>query len=341
MTLLEHYATRYLPLIESDLRAVLAPPDGAPPLFYRMLHYHMGWVDASGGPAEAERGKRIRPLLTLLACEAAGGDIDLARPAAAAVELIHNFSLLHDDVQDRSPSRRNRPTVWAIWGEAQAINAGDALFALAHLAVPRLMPPQADARLIKRMMEVLGYTCLELTRGQHLDMSFEQREQVGIEDYLDMIAGKTAALLASASQLGALAAGASEEVQAHYRSFGHNLGVAFQVMDDVLDIWGDPSVTGKATAYDIRQRKKSLPVLYGLACNAELRDLYAHSDAFDEATVLHAIALLDAVGARQYAEDIALLYSERTLAHLKAAAPQGDARRALFETVERLLHRES
>lgn len=340
MTLLERYMAHYLPLIEADLQTVLALSDSTPPLFARMLHYHMGWVDASGNPVEGGRGKRLRPLLTLLVCEAAGGDIFLARPAAAAVELIHNFSLLHDDIQDRSPTRHGRPTVWAIWGEAQAINAGDAMFALAHLAVPSLLPPQADAQLARRMVEVLGRTCLELTRGQYLDMSFERQAQVSIEEYLDMIAGKTAALLAGAALLGALAAGASDEAQEHYRAFGHHLGMAFQVVDDVLDIWGDPAVTGKAAAYDIRQRKKSLPVLYGLAHSAELRDLYAHSEAFDEVAVSRVVALLDAIGARQYAEGLAHTYSEHTLTHLKAASPQGEAGEALFELVGRLLHRE-
>ncbi len=340
MTRLERYTARYLPLIEADLRAVLALLDSAPPLFARMLLYHMGWVDVSGNPTEAKRGKRLRPLLTLLICEALGGDVLLARPAAAAVELIHNFSLLHDDIQDRSPTRHGRPTVWAVWGEAQAINAGDAMFALAHLAVPHLLPPQANAHLPRRMVEVLGRTCLELTRGQYLDMLFEKQVQVSIEEYLDMIAGKTAALLATAAHLGALAAGASDEVQEHYRAFGHHLGMAFQVMDDVLDIWGDPAVTGKAAAYDIRQRKKSLPVLYGLARSTELRDLYARSEALDEDTVSHAVALLEAVGARQYAEGLARTYSEHTRTHLKAASPQGEAGEALFELVENLLHRE-
>ncbi len=340
MSLLSQTFSRFLPLIEADLREALAPPAGSPPLFYRMLHYHMGWVDETGQPVESGGGKRIRPVLCLLVCEAAGGRCDLARPAAAAVELIHNFSLLHDDVQDCSPLRRSRPTVWAIWGEAQAINAGDALFTLAYLAVPRLSPPAARQETSVRMLSILGETCLELTRGQHLDMSFELHDGVSVEAYLDMIGGKTAALIAGSAHLGALAAGTDEAAQAHYRAFGYNLGMAFQALDDILDIWGDPSVTGKKAAVDIHQRKKSLPVLYGLAHSAALRELYACPDPFDDAAVGQAIALLDEVGARQHAQGLARRYSDETLAHLRAASPQGEAAEALLELVENLLHRD-
>ena len=337
---LSDFFDRYLPLVEDDLRAVLAPPAGSPPLFYRMLHYHMGWVDGDGNERPASSGKRIRPVLCLLCAEAAGGDAGRARPPAAAVELIHNFSLLHDDVQDASPTRRSRPTVWSIWGEAQAINAGDALFALAHLAIPRLAGGRLDGDTQIRMTAILDETCLELTRGQHLDMSFEQRDDVPVAEYLDMIEAKTAALLGASAHLGALAAGVDEPVQAHYQNFGACLGMAFQALDDVLDIWGDPSVTGKEAAIDIRQRKKSLPVLYGLERSDPLRELYADPAPFDEAEVAEAIRLLDGAGARDYAESLARQYSAQTLEHLEAAAPQGDAAAALHSLVEMLLHRD-
>lgn len=340
MTLLTGYFERYLPLIESDLRVALSPPAGSPPLFYQMLHYHMGWVDPSGQPVEASAGKRIRPLLCLLVCEAACGRPDPARPAAAAVELVHNFSLLHDDIQDRSPVRRSRATVWAIWGEPQAINAGDALFTLAFLAIPRLAQPPLPCGLTAHMLAVLAQTCLELTRGQHLDLSFEGREAVSTAEYLDMIAGKTAALLGGSAHLGALAAGAGELAQGHFQAFGYNLGMAFQVLDDVLDIWGDPAATGKEPAVDIRQRKKSLPVLLGLERSSHLRALYASPTPFDDALVNQVIDLLDEVGARQYAEELARRYSSKTLEHLAAASPQGDAGQALYELVETLLHRD-
>lgn len=339
MTHLEDVFARLLPVIEADLQTVLSAPESYPPLYYQMLHYHMGWIDQTGQPADTERGKRIRPAVALMVCEAVCGDYRPARPAAAAVELIHNFSLLHDDIQDRSPTRRNRPTAWMVWGEKQGINAGDALFALAHLAIPRLAAPDSDPAVLYRMLCILDETCLDLTRGQHLDMLFENQDHVTTDEYLNMIAGKTAALSAAAAQMGAIAAGASEQVVEHFRAFGHNMGLAFQVLDDVLDIWGDPRLTGKEAAVDIHDRKKSLPVLYGLERSVALRTLYADAEPFAEQTVQSAIRLLDEVNARGYAEELARHYSRETVAHLEAASPAGPTGQALYELVDTLLHR--
>lgn len=308
-------------------------------MFYRMLHYHMGWVDADGQAIPPGSGKCIRPVLCLLVCKATCGDHTPARPAAAAIELIHNFSLLHDDVEDQSPLRRNRPTAWSIWGEKQAINAGDAMFALAHLAIPLLAANRIDRAIQSHMVEIIDETSIELTHGQHLDIAFEGQDEITIEDYLSMIAGKTAALVAAAAWLGALAGGAGDIGQNHYRAFGRSLGMAFQVRDDMLDIWGDPALTGKQAAHDIAQRKKSLPVVYGLAHSPELRTLYADPQPFDEETVRRAVGLLDGVGARDYVDGLARQYSDETIAHLEAAGPSGSAGEALFELVSQLLHR--
>ncbi|MBN1430322.1 MAG: polyprenyl synthetase family protein [Anaerolineae bacterium] len=340
MSSLSRFFDELLPVVQSDLRAVLAPPANTPVLFYRMLHYHMEWVDQDGQPVEIAGGKRIRPMLCLLVCRAVCGDHAPARPAAAAIELIHNFSLLHDDIEDRSPLRRNRPTVWHIWGEQQAINAGDALFALAHLAIPRLADGNVDGALLARILEIVDETCVELTRGQHLDILFETSNEVTAEDYLSMIGSKTAALLAASAHLGALAGGADETAQSRYRAFGENMGLAFQILDDVLDIWGDPTLTGKRAANDIYQRKQTLPVLYAMQQNPELRDLYARQVPFDDQTVGRVIDLLNDAKARQYAEELARRYSDHTIAHLTAARPSGDAGEALFEMIDRLLHRE-
>lgn len=335
MSILSDYFARLLPVIENDLQAVLTLQEGFPAAYYHMLHYHMGWVDEHGQPADIDRGKRLRPLLSLLVSETVSGNSTPARPPAAAVELIHNFSLLHDDIQDRSPTRRNRPTVWCVWDEKQAINAGDAMFALAHLAIPRLSDGKHPERLV-RMLTILDETCMELTRGQHLDISFEDRGEISTDEYLNMIAGKTAALLSASAQLGAIAAGADDT---HYAAFGHNLGMAFQVLDDILDIWGDPELIGKKASIDIWQRKKSLPVLYGLSHSEELHERYANQEPFTGADVEHIKDLLDEVGARRYAEDLARQYSEQTMQHLNAANAQGQAGAALRELVDMLLHR--
>ena len=173
-----------------------------------MLAYHMGWEGEGAGPAA--RGKRIRPLLVLLTSGAAQGDWKNALPAAAAVELIHNFSLIHDDIQDGSDQRRGRPTVWKLWGTAQAINSGDAMFALAHLTIFRLAGTTNEHTAFQAA-HMLQETCLELTKGQFLDMSYETQSQLMIDDYWPMVSGKTAALLATCTELGALVAGQMKE----------------------------------------------------------------------------------------------------------------------------------
>jgi geranylgeranyl diphosphate synthase type I len=333
---------RFLPAIDTEMRTVLhelagmAPPDD---LYYGMIHYHMGWKDESLQPMTLNSGKRIRPLLTLLVADAARGDWRQAVPAAAAIEIIHNFSLVHDDIQDASATRRGRETLWTLWGRPQAINTGDAMFAMAHLSLNRLadqnVPPAAIVRAFRRFDE----TCVQLTQGQFADMSFETRDEVSTDEYLAMITGKTAVLIALSAELGALVAGADDKTVAHYAAFGRDLGLAFQILDDVLGIWGDETLTGKSAASDIVTRKKSLPVLYGLAQSAALRDLYAQ-DSGNEAFVGQAVAELDRVGARDYAAELATHYSAGALGHLEAVAPADDAGQALFQLADMLLRRD-
>ncbi len=206
----------YLAAIEQELRAAVgselghrsqylarrgpAAPGDANPLpagalgdYYAMLGYHLGWTNspASAGAA-SPTGKRVRPLLCLLCAAAAGGDWRQALPVGAALELIHNFSLIHDDIQDNSPLRRGRPTIWKLWGQAQAINAGDAMFTLAHLAPQRLLAQGVAPEVVLATLAELNFTCLELTQGQHLDMNFEQRTAVTAAEYLAMIEKKPA-----------------------------------------------------------------------------------------------------------------------------------------------------
>jgi len=330
-----------LPLIESDLQQVLGYPNAdRHPLYARMLHYHMGWVDQDGSPLTKSAGKRIRPLLTLLVSHAASGDHQPARPPAAAVELIHNFSLLHDDIQDESPLRRNRLTVWSIWGRAQAINAGDVLFTHGHMAIPLLTEESIRSAITGTMLPRLDQTCLDLTRGQFLDMSFETSDAVTVDDYLDMATGKTAALIGCAAHLGAIAAHASPTAQEQYQEMGRCLGMAFQIIDDILDIWGKPEHTGKAEAIDIIQRKKSLPVVFALAQSEELHGLYQSPDPFDEPTVRKIIQTLDGLGSRDFAQSKAEEFSRRTFEALTNAKAGGIGGEALTELVEQLLRRD-
>jgi geranylgeranyl diphosphate synthase type I len=333
----------YLPLVEEELRDCVAPSDHYPPAFLGMLHYHLGWTDDQFRPSPTKGGKRLRPLFTLLTCQAAGGDPQDALPAAAAVELIHNFSLIHDDIQDRSDTRRGRPTVWNLWGEAQAINAGDAMFTLAHLALHRLdgrgIPPDRVAAAYR----ILDRTNLALCLGQHLDMDYESRLDVDTDAYMMMIHGKTASLLGCAGQLGALVASSDSKRAEHYRGVGEELGLAFQIQDDLLGIWGETDLTGKPVADDIRLRKKSLPVVHVLGRPedpraARLRALYSQ-EMLSEDEVAEAVGLLDDCQARLYAEELAFQHLERALAELETAGPDPEAGEALRELAHFLINR--
>lgn len=328
-----------LPKLEEEMRLIFKVGDGQPDPFYGMMQYHLGWVDENFQPVVVHGGKRIRPLLTMLTCQASAGDWTTAVPAAAAVEILHNFSLVHDDIEDVSATRRGRKTVWKIWGEAQAINSGDGMFALAHLSLDQLakhgVPPVTVTRTLRRFDE----TCLLLTQGQYRDMDFETRAVVHVDEYIEMITGKTAVLLSLSAELGAIIAAQQEEIISHYAKFGLNLGLAFQVIDDILGIWGDESKTGKSAATDIVTKKKTLPVLYGLERSAALRDLYDHAEP-DDIFVREVVTLLDDLGAREYASARAENYSSAARQHLQDASPIGEAREALLQLSDMLLQRD-
>jgi len=300
----------FLGALNDELHLVVDRFFPGPPELGVMLRYHLGWVDEHGQSVDVYAGKQFRPLFLLLCTDAAGGDWRQALPAAAAIELIHNFSLIHDDIEDRSPLRRGRPTLWSVWGEASAINAGDAMFALAHMAILRLAETGLEPARVLRAVQMFERTNLELTRGQHLDMAFETRHQVTIDEYLGMVRGKTAALIGLSAQLGALVAGLPEDSIAGFSELGLSLGMAFQVRDDILGIWGKPEVTGKSAATDIVSRKKSLPVLFGLDRSADFQGIFWQEGQLSEQLVEAAVGFLDGVAARQYAEEVEARYAE-------------------------------
>ncbi len=322
----EAFFSEWMPLLEGEMRAAVGEPaHPSERLFYGMLAYHLGWVDAQLQPARQDGGKRVRPMLCLLACAACGGDPARALPAAAAIELLHNFSLIHDDIQDRSETRRGRPTVWALWGIAQAINAGDALFTIAHRALWRLRERGVPAERILEVAERFDAACLMLTRGQHFDLLFEGMPYVSVEAYLEMIRGKTAALLRAATGIGArLADRPAEDLEA----FGEALGMAFQIQDDLLGIWGDPAVTGKPAADDLRTRKKTLPVILAMGRIPEFAERYR-----DPQTPLEVLLQdLERSGARAEAETMAAGFTQQAMAALERAGlrhPYGEALRDL------------
>ncbi|MCP5100925.1 MAG: polyprenyl synthetase family protein [Chloroflexi bacterium] len=328
-----------IPLLEQEMRQVLQSNDSTSPQpFLGMMHYHMGWTDADLNPLKVKSGKLIRPLLCLISCEAAGGNWQQALPAAAAIEILHNFSLIHDDIEDASPIRRGRDTIWKIWGIAQAINSGDAMFAMAHLAMNRLIDRNVPAHIVVHALRRFDETNLHLTQGQHADIDFETRDEVTVSEYLEMITGKTAVLLSLCSELGALIAGADPDTITNYQQFGLKLGLAFQVIDDILGIWGDETLTGKSAATDILTKKKTLPVLYGLSQANTLQHLYTTAEA-DETFVKQVISELDKHGAYDFAKQHANNYSQSALSHLEYASPTGNAGDALYELANLLLKR--
>lgn len=327
----------YRPAIEKELQTAVAYANGnGLEELHTMMAYHMGWEGEGAGPVAT--GKRIRPLLLLLSTQAAGGDWQKALPGAAAVELIHNFSLIHDDIEDNSPLRRGRPTLWTKWGVPLAINTGDSMFTLAHLALLRL-EKTTNHRITLTATGVLQNTCLHLTQGQHLDISYEDMRNLTIDAYWPMVSGKTAALLSACTEIGALVADVDENTRNAYQRFGRNLGLAFQVLDDTLGIWGDAAKIGKSNASDLVAGKKSLPVLYGLGQNGDFAHRWLKSPIMAE-EVSSIATQLETEGALDYAQTEANRLTEIALSALEEAQPRGEAGYALTQLANKLLQRE-
>lgn len=268
-------------------------------LFPGMMRYQMGTVDARLQPVGRTGGKRFRPMLCLLCTELCGGEVERALPAGAAIEILHNFSLVHDDIEDHDPDRRHRPTVWKVWGEPQALNAGDGMHALASRAVLALdVPAQQTLEIATAFTEM----ALELTRGQFLDMSFETRTDVSAAEYMEMISLKSAAIISFSAWAGAVIAGAPGDTRDALRSYGRHLGRAFQIEDDIQGIWGRPEETGKQPATDIRNRKKTLPVLLALeGARGETAKRLTRFYAGNEEDLDTVLAAIDSLGVREQA----------------------------------------
>jgi len=308
-----------------------------------MQEYQLGWRDEQLGQADVDPGKLLRPQLTLLACRAAGGDPRQALPLAAGIQLIHDFSLIHDDIEDNSDMRRGRPTVWRQWGLAQGINAGDGMFAIAHLALHRLSAAGVPAEVALEVLRRFDQTILTICEGQFLDLSFEGDLRISEADYLDMISRKTAALAAAAAGLGAIVGGADAATTKALFDFGQNLGLAFQVQDDVLGIWGAPAVTGKPAAADLYRRKLSLPVIHALRTPAHsetLAQFYSQAEINDN-DAAQILEILAEAGARSYTEGVAAFYHQQALAALDAAHGSTAALAELRALAELLVGRQS
>jgi geranylgeranyl diphosphate synthase type I len=262
-----------------------------------MSSYHLGWTDEQGRPRDDGGGKYLRGCLALWAADRSGGTVRDAATVAAAVEWIHNFTLVHDDIQDGDHERRHRPTVWVVWGSAQAINAGDGMHAAAHRAV---LSGRGRPSVRLRAAAALNRAVLAVIEGQCLDLDLEGRIDTPASTYLRLARAKTGALIGAAMEAGAIMGGAGARQSAMLRRAGVELGVAFQVRDDWLGTWGDSDVTGKGSGGDIQRRKITYPVVVaqarlGGAARRELRRLY-RAPGGQEDVILE---LLDEAGARE------------------------------------------
>jgi geranylgeranyl diphosphate synthase type I len=331
----------YLTAIEAEMKATAtAVSKEALAPYYGMIFYHLGWMDKNLSPREESSGKRLRPLLCLLSCEASGGDWRQSLPAAAAVELVHNFSLIHDDIEDNSLERRHRPTLWGLWGQAQGINAGDGLSVISRFALHRLLARGVPADKAILAFKIFDEACLKLTEGQYLDLTFEGQETVNVEMYLQMINKKTAALIRCATHLGALLGTEDQETIEYYRLFGQQLGLAFQIVDDILGIWGQEETTGKAVGEDIINKKKSLPIVYALEKgDGELQEIYRR-ETIGPQEVETVMRILGGLGAREYAHEIANQHRQSALDTLERTGIQNQAHDKLRELALFLVERE-
>lgn len=286
-------------------------------------------------------GKRLRPALVLMACEAMGGDTSKALKAAVGLELFHNFTLLHDDVMDKADVRRGKPTVHRRWNENTAILSGDAMLTMATQYVAQVEPVVLPA-----VMELFNRTAMEIYEGQQYDMDFEVRNNVTVEEYIEMIRLKTSVLLGCACKMGAIIAGASEaNAQALYDT-GVYMGLAFQLQDDVLDVWGDEATFGKAIGGDIMNNKKTF-LLIGAMQKAqdddanELRRWLNDEYALRSEKVAAVTALYERLGMREAADEAIKRYNDMAFEALNKAELSEDARESFVKFIEGLVGRKS
>lgn len=304
--------------LDEELKEVFSGREG---FLYDVLRYHLGWADQRGQPEDNPSVLHLQSLLALVCCEALAGDFQAALPAAAGVELVHNFTLVHSDVQSSRVDEQERPSIWWVWGPAQAINAGDGLHALGRTTIMRLAQRGVPADRVLRAVELLDRACLTLCEGQYMDLDFQDQLLVTSGAYYDMIGRKTGALAGCSAELGALAAGGDEGVCLHVRDAGSLLGMAWQIGRDIADFWGRRG--DGMTASNVLNKKKSLPLILAmeaaeLAVKRELGNIYAKRVLQPE-DVSRVIAILDEAQARQNSEDKARELVEEALAALAEA----------------------
>lgn len=338
------FFARYQEPIDAALRAEL---DGLTLPLYETHRYYMGWTDVDGSPSSNAGGKRLRPTLSLLAAEAAGGEPEKAMPVGISLEYVHNFSLIHDDLEDQDRIRHHRPTVWAVWGESTAIVSGNAMLKIADRAMRRLSDHGVSPDVILQAQHSLTANYLRMMEGQYLDIQFESLPSITVDQYLDMIERKTGALIETAVFLGSFVGrpgGPDREFSAGLRSVGYELGRIFQIRDDVLGVWGGQE-TGKPVGADIQRKKKALPAVHALnmatgASKGRITEIFA-KDKLDGDDVEDALQVMDELQTQNYCQSLAEERWLRARGVIKSLELAGDTARDLEDLGEFLLVRTS
>ena len=332
---------RYQMSIDRALRDRLSDTNSP---VYSLLRYAMGWSDADGTPVSAPQGKALRPTLCLLTCEAICGEYRRALPPAVSLELIHNFSLIHDDIQDRDEYRRHRPTVWKVWGEPMALTAGNVMRIVADTSPEVLRGDSVSVADIVMVNKVLTEASLEMIEGQYLDVSFEGRSDIGMKSYLDMISRKTGALIRTPMHVGAIMGTGDPAVIESFRECGRSLGYVFQIRDDALGIWSEEKTTGKPVGADIRRKKNSLPIVHAMSqANRTQRQALEHvyeKESVEDADVETVLNIMDGLGTEAFASSMASEHCDRALERLAEVEIPPRARADIEELVTFLLVRQ-
>ena len=317
----------YLERVNAAIESL--PYPAAPAHLYEPISYTM-----------ALGGKRIRPVLVLMACDAVGGDIEKAILPAVGLEMYHNFTLLHDDVMDKADIRRGKPTVHVKWDDNTAILSGDAMLTMATQLIAR-----TDAAVMPQVMELFNRTAMEIYEGQQYDMDFENRDDVTVDEYINMIRLKTSVLLGCACKMGALIGGADEAKAQKFYEIGENLGLAFQLQDDMLDVWGDEATFGKAIGGDIMNNKKTFLLIN--ACQRATDDnrielaLWLNTkNASRVVKVPSVTAIYERLGLKELSEAEIEKYNDKAISAVFETAVDDDAKKAFIDFIQRLVKRD-
>ena len=313
---LELLRNRYQDSVEEELKETFAGQEG---LLYNMLTYQLGWVDEQGMPSSIRPGEQLHPFLCLLTCESLMGEYQSALPAATAVELVYNYSQIHEGVQSGNPDQGNRPSVWWLWGPGQAINAGDGMHAMARMALMRLQDRGLSVSRVLKCMRLLDQSGLTMCEGQHLDLAFQEKLDVGVDSYIMMAAGKSGALMACAMGLGALAATEDEGVVEACKKWGENFGIASQARSDLRQL--EQSAQVDSPSVNLLNKKKLLPILRAL----ETGDLHTKRTlgtiyfkrVLEPEDVVQITNILEETSAIEFAEGMVSDYCQRAMQSLQ------------------------